>query len=167
MNILFIEDEKELLEMAMSQLEHRGHTVYPAADIAHARSILSDESKNVQIVITDHRLPDGLGIKFAIEIKSTHPNAKSAIISGCLTDENIAEIESHGLLYFHKPLLYGKVVENIRRHYSFRANVVKVPEVKVEAEPEPEVQPQAKAKKKKLWGLFDKTSSTSVSKTSK
>ena len=82
----FIEDEKELLEMAMSQLQRLGHTVYPAVDIAEAREILSDEKKNIQMVITDHRLPDGLGIQFAIEIKETYPNAKSAIVSGCLTD---------------------------------------------------------------------------------
>ncbi len=153
MNLLFIEDEKELLEMAMSQLQRLGHTVYPAVDIAEAREILSDEKKNIQMVITDHRLPDGLGIQFAIEIKETYPNAKSAIVSGCLTDDDINEIEAHGLLFFTKPLLYGKVVEKIRKHYSSIATVAKIPEEEPEGEQEKEP-----SMKNKLWTLFGKDS---------
>ncbi|MGJ8652447.1 MAG: response regulator [Opitutaceae bacterium] len=126
MNILFIEDEKELLKTAMAQLEIRGYTVYPATDIAEARAVLQVESNLVDMVITDHRLPDGLGIQFAIEIKDTYPQVKSAIVSGCLTADDIKEIEAHGLLYFHKPLLYGKVVESVRQHYSMIAHVAEV-----------------------------------------
>lgn len=145
MNILFIEDEKDLLKTAVAQLELRGYTVYPAVDIAEARAVLEVESNLVNIVITDHRLSDGLGIQFAIEIKDTYPQVKSAIVSGCLTQENIDEIEAHDLLYFNKPLLYGKVVESIRRHYSRLASVVKIEE-EVEEEPEPAP--------KKFFGLF-------------
>jgi len=124
MNILFIEDEKDLLETAIVQLERKNHCIFPAATIAEARKILEDKSNAVNLVITDHRLPDGLGIQFAIEIQKTYPATKSAIVSGCLIPDDIAELEAHGLLYFHKPLLYAKVVESIRKHYALRAYVV-------------------------------------------
>lgn len=168
MNILFVEDEKDLLEAALTQLERRAHNVYPAVDIAEARAILEDKDKHVDIVITDHRLPDGLGIQFAIEIQKTYPLAKSAIVSGCLTPQNIEELKAHGLLYFHKPLLYAKVVEAIRKHYATKAQIAEVPkEIETDVEVEPDanevIEPPADkpSPKKKFWGLFGGNSNES------
>ena len=169
MNILFIEDEKDLLDVSITQLQRGAHTIYPATSIAEARAVLEDESKVVDIVITDHRLPDGLGIQFAIEIRETYPSAKIAIVSGCLTSEDVIELEANGLLYFRKPLLYAKVVESIRKHYALRAQVMKpaeivepVKSVNLENEEcdekasEADEEGEAPALKAKLWGLFGK-----------
>jgi DNA-binding NtrC family response regulator len=171
MNILFIEDEKDLLDAGLLQLERKLHTVYPACDIAEARAILLDKSKPIDIVITDHRLPDGQGIQFAIEIQKSYPTTKSGIVSGCLTPDDIKELEAHGLLYFHKPLLYANVVEAIRRHYAMKAQVSETPkETEVpavaeepieEAVEEPvKVPEESPAPKKKFWGLFGGNSKT-------
>ncbi|MFW2480154.1 MAG: hypothetical protein ACN4GF_08535 [Lentimonas sp.] len=148
MNLLFIEDKIELSVIALSQLERIAHTVYPAVNITVAREILSDESKSIQMMITYHRLPDGLGIQFAVEIKDTYAEARSAIVSGCLTDDNIKEIEAHSLLYFRKLLLYGKAFEAIRRQYSLKANVYSVEEPPVESDED--------TTKKNFWALIDK-----------
>ncbi|HAV13166.1 MAG TPA: hypothetical protein DCX06_06720 [Opitutae bacterium] len=161
MNILFIEDEKELLEIAISQLVRLGHVVFPALDIAEAREVLHDPSKNIQMVITDHRLPDGRGIQFAVELKKTYPQARLAIVSGCLTDSDIAELEAHELLYFRKPLLYGKVVETVRKHYSMKANIVQPVSVDEFEEEGVELAEVEEVKKKKLWSLFNKTPKSS------
>lgn len=173
MNILFIEDEKDLLETAIVQLERKNHCIFPAATIAEARKILEDESNAVNLVITDHRLPDGLGIQFAIEIQKTYPSTKSAIVSGCLIPEDIAELEAHGLHYFHKPLLYTKVVESIRKHYALRTYVVTPSEQQQQQQrAEDEINADADdslgtevselpVPKKRLWGLFGGSSEIS------
>ncbi|MGJ8638033.1 MAG: response regulator [Opitutaceae bacterium] len=137
MNILLIEDEEELLEMAVASLQISGYTVFPAVDIAQARAVL--DSQEIQIVITDHRLPDGLGIQFAIEIQDLYPKAKIAIVSGCFTDSDIDEMGAHDLLYFSKPLLYANVVDKLRRHYAMKAKIVQMSKVE-----DPELDPNLK-----------------------
>ena len=157
MNILFIEDEPDLLEMSAARLQRGQHCVFPAANIAEARAILEDGSKHVDIMISDHRLPDGLGAEFAVEVQKAYPSVKCAIISGSLAFAEKAEIQSLGLLFFQKPLLYGKVVDSIRKHYALRAPVAKTLEEKVNEETLPgtiekQVSPLV-VEKKKFWSF--------------
>ncbi|MDP4609711.1 MAG: response regulator [Opitutales bacterium] len=153
MNILFIEDEKELMDIAAEQLRVHGR-VFPVAGLDEARTVLLDESKEIDLVITDHRLMDGMGIQFAIELKQSYPNMKCAIVSGCLTSSDIEQMKKHELLYFHKPLLYGKVVDTLRKHYALKATVRTEPEP--EAEPVVDEIPEIKVAppKKRFFGLF-------------
>lgn len=157
MNILFIEDEKELMEIAAEQLRVHGQ-VFPVAGLDEARAVLLDGSREIDIVITDHRLTDGLGIQFAIELKQSYPKMKCAIVSGCLTNTDIEKMEANELLYFHKPLLYGKVVDALRKHYALKAPVRTEPEPELEpvekVTPEVEVEVKATPSKKRFFGLF-------------
>jgi DNA-binding NtrC family response regulator len=128
MNILFIEDEKDLAVTAIAQLELKGYTVFPAYDIAGAQAVLDDPERRVDFIIADHRLPDGMGIQFLIEIKQSFPQCKCAIVSACLTDQNIETLQALKIPYYHKPLLYGKVIDELRRELSVRAKVYQKPE---------------------------------------
>lgn len=121
MNILFIEDEKDLTESGIAQLELKGYTVIPAKDLAEARAVLDDPDQRVDFLITDHRLPDGLGIQFLIDLKESFPRSKCAVVSGCLTDRDIVKLEALEIPYFRKPLLYAKVIDELRRSHAQRA----------------------------------------------
>lgn len=144
MNILFIEDEKELAVTGVAQLELKGYTVYPAYDLAEARAVIDDLEHPVHFLITDHRLPDGLGIQFVMEMKESFPKCKCAVVSGCLTSQDIENLEARQIPYYKKPLLYGQVIDDLRRLHAAQA-----PEY-VEPEPEPE---EASTKKKgfRFW----------------
>lgn len=128
MNILFVEDEKDLAATGIAQLELKGYTVFPAYDIEAAQAILDDPEKTVHFIITDHRLPDGLGIKFLIGMKESFPLCKCAVVSGCLSDRDIEEMEAYEIPYFRKPLLYGKVIDELRRHHASLASERSEPE---------------------------------------
>ncbi len=130
MNILFIEDERELREAGVAQLELHRYTVYPVSNLADAREIMADASMPVHLVLADQSLPDGQGIQFVIEMKEQFPDCEYAIVSGCLTDGNVSLLEEKEIPFFRKPLLYGKVVEECRR-----AHLMKAP--CREADPEP------------------------------
>lgn len=117
MNILFLEDEVELNAIGVEQLRNLGHTVYPALDLSEARAIVEEDWQSLHLIIADHRLPDGAGIEYLLEVKQLYPRIKLAVVSGCLSanDEhtlNIAEIP-----YFTKPLLYRQVMQKLREHY--------------------------------------------------
>ncbi|MDQ8193081.1 hypothetical protein QEH59_01495 [Coraliomargarita sp. SDUM461004] len=115
MNILFIEDEKELAVTGVAQLERKGYTVFAACGIAEATAILDDPERPVHFVITDHRLADGFGIQFVIDISTSFPRSKCAVVSGCLTEQDVQKLKKHKIPYYHKPLLYVKVIEDLRR----------------------------------------------------
>lgn len=90
-----------------------GHQVFTAYDIAQAREYLDDANNHVHVVIADHRLPDGLGIDFVIGLRPQIPDAYFAIVSGVLTERDMARLEIEEIPYFHKPLLYRKVIDEV------------------------------------------------------
>ena len=121
MNILFIEDERELRESGVAQLELHRYTVYPVSNLADARAVMEDPAMPVHLVLADQSLPDGQGIQFVIEMKKQFPHCMYTIISGCLTDANTSLLDEEEIPYFRKPLLYGNVVEEFRRKHLLRA----------------------------------------------
>lgn len=133
MNILFIEDEKELAATGVAQLELKGYTVFPAYDLAEAKVVLEDPERQIHYVIADHRLPDGMGIEFVSKLKETSPRCKCAVVSGCLSEQDIQKLVERKIPYYHKPLLYGKVIDELRRTHAALAPEHMEPEPKEEA----------------------------------
>jgi len=118
MNVLLLEDEPDLSAVACEQIESRGHKVFPALDIAHARSILQDDSVDIDILIADQQVPDGNGSRFAIETKGMPVGIKVVVVSGQLNIADVEQLEAHGVDYYNKPSLYSDIVEDlIRQHF--------------------------------------------------
>jgi DNA-binding NtrC family response regulator len=115
MRILFIEDEWELNEVASEQLRSMGHQVSSVLGIEEARRFMDDHPDTTDLIIADHRLPDGQGVKFVIEARKVSPRLKVAIVSGCLNDDDIALLQQERIHYFHKPLIYSTVLRALTR----------------------------------------------------
>lgn len=166
MNILFIEDERELREIGVVQLEQH-YTVYPVSNLEDARAIMENPSMPVHLVVADHCLPDGQGVEFVIEMKAQFPDCMYTIVSGCLTDDNVSLLKEKEIPYFTKPLLYGKVVEEFRREHLMNAPIREAAPEEPCEEPEPvcDTLEEAEApcdepeapKQKKWFGLFGKS----------
>lgn len=155
MNILFIEDELDLQASGVLQLEMKGHKVFPTNDLAESRTILSDDSIKIDLIISDHRLPDGLGIQFVLEIREQFPDCKCVIVSGCLSSKDVEALEEHDISYYRKPLLYTRVIEEMRSKPSLSAPVNVEEEAMSEPEAESEEAPVQEApKKKKRFGFW-------------
>ena len=118
MNILLLEDEPALSAVSCEQIESRGHHVFPAFDIAHAKAILEDDSIAIDILIADQMVPDGNGSCFAIETKGMPDGIKVVVVSGQLNIADIKQLKAHGVDYYNKPSLYSDIVEDlIRKHF--------------------------------------------------
>lgn len=115
MRILFIEDEWELNEVASEQLRSMGHQVNSMLGIEDARRFMEDHPDAIDLIIADHRLPDGQGVKFVIDARRANPRIKVAVVSGCLTDDDIALLQQERIHYFNKPLLYSTVLRALTR----------------------------------------------------
>jgi len=117
MKIVFLEDEVELNAIGVEQLRKLGHTVYPALDISEAREIIDEQWQTLHLIIADHRLPDGRGVDYLLEVKQRYPRIKLAVVSGCLSSQDEETLTMAEIPYFRKPLLYRQVMKQLREHY--------------------------------------------------
>lgn len=117
MNVLLLEDEIELLAVAVEQLESRGYNVFVAKGVDEARKRLKENQNAIDVLVADHQVQDGSGVHFAIEVKGAPEKIKVVVVSGRLTMNNIEELEAHGIVYFNKPILYADIVNQLIDEY--------------------------------------------------
>lgn len=115
MRILFLEDEWELNEVASEQLSAMGHKVHSMLGIEQARRFMEEHPDSIDLIIADHRLPDGQGIKFVLEARRDNPRLIVTVVSGCLNEDDIALLRQEQIHYFTKPLLYSTVLRALTR----------------------------------------------------
>jgi CheY-like chemotaxis protein len=81
-NILVIEDDPDVRDLAVRMLEGLGHGVIDVPDAASAHKVLAD-GKQVDLVLSDVVLPGGTGgPEFAEEARTTRPDLKIIFMSG-------------------------------------------------------------------------------------
>jgi two-component system response regulator PilR (NtrC family) len=101
--VLVVDDEadlRELLEMALIKM---GLDVDSAESLASARALLS--AKEYALVLTDMRLPDGLGIELVRELASSYKGTPVAVITAFGSADNaVAALKAGAFDYLSKPV---------------------------------------------------------------
>lgn len=113
MRVLLLEDEQALNEIAAEQMQRQGHDVISAASVRAAEEIISDPANRIDILVADHRLPDGRGIAFCIGVQARYPRITVGVVSARLNQDDRALLEIHQIPYWSKPVLYSKVMEQL------------------------------------------------------
>jgi two-component system response regulator PilR (NtrC family) len=101
--ILIVDDEADLRELLEITLVKMGLDVDSAQNLAVAR----DRLKNVDyaLVLTDMRLPDGLGIELVQEINAQYKNTPVAVITAFGSADNaVAALKAGAFDYLSKPV---------------------------------------------------------------
>lgn len=112
MKILLIEDELEMSSLAVSQLNKLGHDVLTAHSLRDAYAIYTEQKEQLDLIIADHRMPDGPGVDFILDLSYTEEQVRLAVVSGCLTSTEKRLLEERKIPYFQKPILYSTVVSS-------------------------------------------------------
>ena len=101
--ILVIDDEADLRELLEITLVRMGLDVDSAATLAAARGLLAQ--KEYALVLTDMRLPDGLGIELVQEISSLYKNTPVAVITAFGSADNaVVALKAGAFDYLSKPV---------------------------------------------------------------
>ena len=101
--ILVIDDEPDLRTLYELTLLREGYRVEAAADLAQARAQLRE--KRFDAVITDMRLPDGLGLELLREMVSQQRPERCIVITAHGSAENAVEALKAGAFdYLTKPV---------------------------------------------------------------
>jgi two-component system, NtrC family, response regulator PilR len=101
--VLVVDDEPDLRTLYELTLLRAGHEVFCAPDLAQARECLAQH--NFDVLITDMRLPDGLGLELLREVGAQQRGERSIVITAYGSAENAVEaLKSGAFDYLTKPV---------------------------------------------------------------
>jgi len=102
-SILVVDDEPDLRTLYELTLLREGHEVVSAPDLTQAREWLAQ--RHFDVLITDMRLPDGLGLELLRELNNDLRTEKSIVITAYGSAENAVEALKTGAFdYLTKPV---------------------------------------------------------------
>ena len=102
-SILVVDDEPDLRTLYELTLLREGHEVVSAPDLTLAREWLAQ--RRFDVLITDMRLPDGLGLELLQELAQRQRAEKSIVITAYGSAENAVEaLKSGAFDYLTKPV---------------------------------------------------------------
>lgn len=114
-NILVVDDEAALKELASKMLSIHGYRVFEAESVASAVKIL--ESNTIDLVLSDVIMPEADGYELATIIKNRFPTVKIILASGFTGSQSQAS--NHQELtenILHKPYSSTELIEAISLH---------------------------------------------------
>ena len=101
--ILVVDDEADLRELLEITLVRMGLDVDSAASLSVARQYLAE--REYALVLTDMRLPDGLGIELVQEISALYKNTPVAVITAFGSADNaVIALKAGAFDYLSKPV---------------------------------------------------------------
>ncbi len=101
--VLIVDDEPDLRTLYELTLLREGHHVTSAPDLATARELLSVDSFDV--VLTDMRLPDGLGLELLTELTQSERRERTVVITAYGSAENaVSALKAGAFDYLTKPV---------------------------------------------------------------
>lgn len=96
-SILLVDDEQNVLRALARLLRRDGYQIFTASTFREAFNLLGTE--NIQVVMSDHRMPEGKGTEFLSRVKATHPNTVRMILSGYADLGAVTEAINGGAVY--------------------------------------------------------------------
>lgn len=101
--VLVVDDEADLRELLELTLLKMGLDVDSAATLAEARALLA--GTEYQLVLTDMRLPDGLGLELVREIAAACKNTPVAVVTAFGSADNaVVALKAGAFDYISKPV---------------------------------------------------------------
>jgi len=117
--VLVVDDHDSTRQTIVRMLEAGGFTVLAASSAAEALDRLTQQSDDIDIVLSDVTMPGMTGIDLSYHIREQYPSMPVAIVSG-----DVSELERHIIgradvpfikKPFHAESLYSALRDAIRR----------------------------------------------------
>ena len=112
--ILVVDDEFNIRNLLREILEHRGFTVYTAANGREGVEIFQEHGGEIGLVILDMVMPEMNGKDAFTQIKSQDENQKFLVISGYTKQSEVKDVLKSGASgYIKKPFQIDDLVERV------------------------------------------------------
>jgi DNA-binding NtrC family response regulator len=120
MRILLIDDDPDILRSVGDYLKTRGHRLFAAGGGAQGLGILRREE--VDIVITDVKMPDVDGFEVLREVQDTSPHTEVIMVTGFGDIDMAVQAMRQGAFdFFTKPIKMVELSASIERTVRFHA----------------------------------------------
>lgn len=114
--ILFVDDEKSLLQMGQKMLERLGYQVFPCSDSVRALDLFREKPDEFDLVITDQTMPGMTGTELASELLRIRPDIPIILCTGFSQLVNQEKAELMGIREFvMKPIVKHEIAKAIRK----------------------------------------------------
>ena len=122
-SILVVDDDPEVLALAVDILEMARYTVLSAADPRHALRLVRTHAEPIHLLLTDVVMPLMNGLQLAAEVRALRPEVKILLMSAYRTKEIDDYRMRLGLrgLFLDKPFTVAGLTAAVRSLLSDRA----------------------------------------------
>jgi DNA-binding NtrC family response regulator len=110
--ILAVDDEADLLEAVRRVLTGRGHRVLAATGPAQALDLYREHGGNIDLLLTDVRMPGGTGTDLANQLSELRPGLSVLFMSGLHEARDDMGIRSQVVAKPFTPTSLAEAVEN-------------------------------------------------------
>lgn len=117
MNILFVEDNEDLLEVYLDEFnaELQDAALFSAKNGEEGIKICQEQS--IDLIFTDQRMPLMTGTEMAQQLKTISPTTKIYLISGHIDGFSQEERERYNLTdYFMKPVDLDELISLAKKY---------------------------------------------------
>jgi DNA-binding NarL/FixJ family response regulator len=113
MNILILEDEEILREKLATYVSDKVDQIYACSDLKTANDII--QNNKVDILVSDHQLPDGLGMDFIKSLKKAEIEIPACLLMTAHSELSLAiDSVNYGVDFFlEKPFKKAQFIEKI------------------------------------------------------
>ena len=112
--ILLVEDEENIREFIKEILEDEGYNILDAAHGSAAAKIIENYPDEIDLLLSDIKMPDISGRDVAKILHKKHPNAKILFISGFTEDKEILrDISEKKAGFLQKPFTYQTLLNSV------------------------------------------------------
>ncbi|RMG44288.1 MAG: PAS domain S-box protein [Candidatus Dadabacteria bacterium] len=118
-NVLVIDDEPFLVDLALKFLEKNGLNGKGFTSAADAINWYRENHKDTDLIILDLKMPEMDGKECFDKLCQINPAAKVILLSGYIDEQAVQELLSKGAVeFFQKPVKYPELVAWIKRYIS-------------------------------------------------
>lgn len=110
--ILIIDDNADLAENIAEILQMEGHVTDVAASGEEA--LLKHIDSELDVVVTDYRLPGMSGAEFLRQIRRRWLNVQTVVMSAYSDEQTMGEARTLGASFFAKPVDFKRLARLVR-----------------------------------------------------
>lgn len=122
--ILYIDDEVHNLTVFKSAFR-KDYEIYTATSPSIGEALL--EQKDIQVILTDQKMPETTGVEFLDKVVHSHPNTVRILITGYSDINVVIDAVNRGRIHHYvtkpyKPENLKKVIDEICMKFQFNSN---------------------------------------------
>ena len=117
--LLLLDDEENILRALTRVLRRDGYRILTTTSVKEAFSLLAENQ--VQVIVSDQRMPEMSGTDFFSEVKTIHPDTVRIVLSGYTDLKSVTDAINEGAIYkfLTKPWDDRQIREHIQQAFLY------------------------------------------------